>query len=266
MGFYMKKIQYSDAPKPHNILHKASAFKMPFHMHNELEITLCVSGAESVIAGKSIYSAAEKSLFFFPSNCTHKINTYPDCIYERYVLTISSAWLKNVLGCDSDLHIVMPEPCIVSLTELEYSRIKDLFDNYIKHENNELKRVLTLLEILDNCEKLMSFDYYIGLSPLNNIMQYINENIEQDLRVSDIAKKFLFEPDYLCRLFKEHTHITIAEYINMQRIRFAKELLDSGESIQSVQDKTGFNSYSHFSRIFQRYMDTTPKQYKNKKI
>lgn len=261
----MKEIQYSYYPKPYNVLYKETVFEMPFHMHNELELVLCISGAKSVIAGKRIYSAKEKSLFFFPSNCTHRINTDSDEIYKRYVMTISFTWLKNILGRDDRLHIGSFAPHVINLSELEFVRLKALFESYVEYESDKLKGLSILFDILQECERLISVEHDIKVLPLTDIMLYINENIGRELRVSEIAKKFFFNPDYLCRLFKQHTHITITEYINIQRISLARELIDSGKNIQTAQNESGFNNYSHFSRIFKRYMNLTPKQYKNRK-
>lgn len=263
----MEAIRYSYYPRPYNILYKDINFEteMPLHTHNEFELTLCIEGANNVIAGNRIYHAGEKSLFFFPTNCMHKINTDEKSVYKRYVMTVSPTWLKNVLGRDNRLRINSFVPCVISLSDNDFYGLKNAFENYIKYKNDELKRLSILFSILEICEVLLNDENEFDLSPISDIMQYINDRLTDELKVSDIAEKFFFNPDYLCRLFKRHTNITITEYINIQRISIAREILDSGNSVQNAQSAAGFNNYSHFSRTFKKYMNLTPKQYQSRK-
>ena len=54
----------------------------------------------------------------------------------------------------------------------------------------------------------------------------------------------------------------------LKRLSLLFGILDECEALlgkERLQSETGFNSYSHFSRTFKKYMDLTPKQYKSKK-
>lgn len=263
----MQSIRYSFYPKPYNLLYKDINFEteMPMHMHNEFEFVLCQCGADSVIAKDKIYNINGFSLFFFPTNCIHKINIKKDSIYKRYVLTISPTWLKTVLGRNDNFRINSFAPSVISLNDLEFKRLEDLFYAYINSVINELGRLSILFSILESCESLMKSNNNFSNSPINLIMEYINDNISSPLKITDIADAFFFNPDYLCRLFKKHTNITISQFINMQRISIAREMLDSGNSIQNTQISSGFNNYSHFARTFKKFMNMTPKQYQNQK-
>lgn len=262
----MQSIRYSYYPKPYNVIYKEKNFEteMPLHIHNEIEIVLCVKGASSVIVGNKLYRTSNHALFFFPTNCMHKINTDEKLVYERYIMTISPTWLRNILGRDNKLHINSFVPCVISLTEDDFFRLHELFECYIKHENDEFKRLSTIFSVLDECEKLLCDENEFDISPVGNIMKYITDNITEDLKVKNIAEKFFFNPDYLCRLFKKHTNITIIEYINIQRISIAKEIIDSGDSVKAAQKGAGFNNYSNFARTFKKYYKFTPKQYQNR--
>ena len=263
----MNEIRYSHYPRLYNVLYKELNFEteMPLHMHNEFEITLCIEGADSVIAGNRIYSAKGKSLFFFPTNCMHKINTDENSVYKRYVMTVSPTWLKNILGRDDKLRINSFVPCVISLSDDDFLRLKNFFESYVEYEHDELKRLSILFCILEACESLLNDENEFDISPISDIMQYINDHLTDELKVSDIAEKFFFNPDYLCRLFKKHTNIAVTEYINIQRVSIARELLDSGGSVKTVQEQSGFNNYSHFSRTFKKFHNITPKQYQNRK-
>lgn len=259
----MEDILYSYYPRPYNLIYKETAKKMPFHMHNETEIVICDSGGLDVAAGSSAYRISGKNLIFLPSNCVHRLTADENTYQSRFILTISPTWLRGVLGRDSRLMIGSLEPRVLDLNENEFESLKDTLKACI--ESSGLKKLSLLFGILDECEMLLGKERHLSELPMSGIIRYINDNISGELRVSSIAKRFYYNPDYLCRVFKKHMNISITEYINLQRVSAAREMLDSGADIKTVQAETGFNSYSHFSRTFKKYMDITPKQYKSKK-
>lgn len=263
VGDQMEDVLYSYYPRPYNLVYKETAKQMPFHMHNETEIVLCETGALDVAAGSSIYKISGNNLIFLPSNCVHRITADVNTPQSRFILTISPTWLSGVLGRDNKLIINSLEPRVLQLSRDEFSSLKDAFSICI--ESVGLKKLSLLFEILDECETMLGKERLLSELPVSGIIRYINDNISDELRVSSIAKRFYYNPDYLCRVFKKHMNISITEYINLQRISAAREMLDSGADIKTVQAETGFNSYSHFSRTFKKYMDITPKQYKSKK-
>ncbi|WP_434309354.1 helix-turn-helix transcriptional regulator [Hominifimenecus sp. rT4P-3] len=67
----------------------------------------------------------------------------------------------------------------------------------------------------------------------------------------------------LSRMFKNHTNCNFWEYVNKLRVKKAKELLeDTDLPIQEIGFVTGFNSKSTFFRVFRKYTDQTPGQYR----
>lgn len=98
---------------------------------------------------------------------------------------------------------------------------------------------------------------------IDNIRQYISENIEFDVDFSDIASIFHYNEKYLGRLFKFKTGVTFKEYMNSLRISKAKVLLkESKMSIIDISAKSGFNNVTYFNRLFKRAVGVTPGQYR----
>ena len=68
---------------------------------------------------------------------------------------------------------------------------------------------------------------------------------------------------HLCRCFREHTGMTVMDYILSTRIILAKnELTKTDESILCISEKCGFSSVSYFCRVFHRKEGCTPLQYR----
>lgn len=90
-----------------------------------------------------------------------------------------------------------------------------------------------------------------------------NKYMEENLNISFIADQLDITPDYLSRIFKNHTGEAMLDYINRIRLQRAKELLVKKESnIAEVAKKTGFSNVNTFIRIFKKHEGVTPGQYK----
>ncbi len=90
----------------------------------------------------------------------------------------------------------------------------------------------------------------------------IGERLEQGISVSDIAACIYVNPDYLSRLFRRITGVSITDYVIKEKIEKAKDLLrQPGMKIYMVAESIGYESVSHFSRIFKREVGMAPKEY-----
>ena len=99
-------------------------------------------------------------------------------------------------------------------------------------------------------------------SKLIPILEFIDQNLESDLKLETLEKKFYINRFYLCKLFKNSIGSTIHEYIIYKRISLAKLLLSKGYSVTDTCSKSGFNDYSNFIRMFNRTVGLSPGKYK----
>ena len=100
---------------------------------------------------------------------------------------------------------------------------------------------------------------------LSKILEWIRAHYRQFISVAEISEEFNYNKEYLSRLFKRKIGVGLQEYIHRQKIAKAKELLLSPES-DSVQDIAyfiGFRDCKYFMRLFKRYEQMTPTQYRN---
>lgn len=96
--------------------------------------------------------------------------------------------------------------------------------------------------------------------------EYIEENYQRDISLTDIAGELHISPHYFSRLFKEKVGMNYIEYLTTIRIAAAKKsLLQSNESIQSICNAAGYSDPNYFSRIFKKYVGMTPTEYKEGK-
>lgn len=87
---------------------------------------------------------------------------------------------------------------------------------------------------------------------------------DADVSLSDIAAEVGLSITYLSHLFHQETGITFTRYLQMLRIEEAKRLLtDSNLTITSICFSCGFNSLTHFNRVFRAGTGASPRQYRH---
>jgi len=73
------------------------------------------------------------------------------------------------------------------------------------------------------------------------------------LSLDFLSRRFHISKYYLCKKFKEITGFTVIECMNLVRIQEAQRLLKATPlSINDVAERTGFESATHFGRMFKR--------------
>lgn len=103
-----------------------------------------------------------------------------------------------------------------------------------------------------------------GLSQLKlqQVREYINENLHQDIKLIELAEVAQLSPYHFLRLFKQTTNITPHQYILQCRIEKAKFLLQHSQiSIAEIASRVGFCDQSHLTRCFKRNLGVTPRQF-----
>lgn len=92
---------------------------------------------------------------------------------------------------------------------------------------------------------------------------YIRHNLDKIIGCEDVAREVCMNADYLSRLFKKESGISLQKYINQERIEKAKYLLTATDiSISMIAQMTGYSHFSHFSTAFKKATNTTPINYR----
>jgi AraC family transcriptional regulator len=99
---------------------------------------------------------------------------------------------------------------------------------------------------------------------LRQAVNYINEHLDQNLTLAQIAAAVRMSPNYFACLFKQSTGLTPHQYVMQCRIEKVKQLLNHQElKLVKICQEVGFTSQSHFTRVFRQHTQTTPKAYRD---
>lgn len=103
----------------------------------------------------------------------------------------------------------------------------------------------------------------IGKSRIDDIMEYLNNNIHKEISRKDVANAVYLNPEYLSRLFQKEKGMTLSEYILQQKMNIAKQLLKTTNfSITIVASKVGYTNFSHFTKLFKKVFGISPSEYR----
>ncbi len=122
-----------------------------------------------------------------------------------------------------------------------------------------LKIIRNLKDEIEEINKKISRDDERVKSAIN----YIKENYKNDISLDDIARSCDISKSECCRSFKRILNISPFEYLMEYRVLKATQYLYStDESISNICTNVGFNGISYFGKVFKKYMNCTPSQYR----
>lgn len=93
--------------------------------------------------------------------------------------------------------------------------------------------------------------------------QFIQEHHTEDLSLGMVSRAVNTSTFYFCKMFKKATGINFTDYLSRIRIEKAKNLLlNPNLRISEVAYQVGFQSLTHFNRIFKKLAGQSPTQYR----
>ncbi|MDQ0193776.1 response regulator [Paenibacillus wynnii] len=100
---------------------------------------------------------------------------------------------------------------------------------------------------------------------IDEIMHYVEENLEKKITLKEVAAHFDFTPNYLGYLFKEEYGLPFSEYVNERKTNRITELLsDPTLKIYEIADRMGYKNIIYFNRQFKQTTGMTPGEYRKK--
>ncbi len=97
----------------------------------------------------------------------------------------------------------------------------------------------------------------------NAVKKYIFQHLSEEIARDSIAAALYMNGDYISRVFKRDTGMSISQYVNKERINQAKLLMVTTDlPMGDVADAVGYTNFSYFSKLFKQFVNCTPREYK----
>jgi AraC-like DNA-binding protein len=93
--------------------------------------------------------------------------------------------------------------------------------------------------------------------------EFIRQNQSEELSLTKVAKAVNTSSFYFCKLFKKSTGLNFTDYVSRVRIEKAKNLLlNPNLRISEIAYEVGFQSLTHFNRVFKKIIGQAPTVYR----
>jgi two-component system, response regulator YesN len=104
-------------------------------------------------------------------------------------------------------------------------------------------------------------------SVVDKAKKFIRMNVCEELTREEVSSHVFLNPDYLNRIFKKETGMSISEYMMQERFKVSQELLlKTDMPISAIAAKVGYSNFSHFAKMFKKYADINPGDFRQKHV
>ena len=267
-------IQYDDVPEYGKIfcnylksyVTKENTNKTEYHPYSELVV---------IRQGNIIYTARRqtkrlsgKCVIYNRADTIHNQFVQYDHIYERYRVKF---YAKDILSSSEDgwlLSDVLKTSFVKEMCDedfdLIYALSKSIFEANRSEALSELEKARMFIEL-----KLAILKTYTAPSRdtqheenyIIDVIKYIYEHLGENLKIEEIATLFFVSKSKLTYDFRAYCNMSIHEYITLERIEKAKDLIENGYMISAVAEMCGFSSSSYFIKVFSSITGMTPLKY-----
>ncbi len=251
-------------------LRRASPFEMKvLHAHAFWEIYYLLEGECVYFINGRSYALRRGAFVFVGANVLHRTLAER---HERILIELDPAALSGFgmrLGC-----MEQNDSMAVQLPEQQQRQVEAFLsciaESLLQESPGYADRVrLYLLSLLSYVEEHARGAPSVSrdISPRHRlaeaVIRFLDAHYEQDVTLEDVAQAMYVSKYHLSRAFKEVTGCTLVAYLTTVRLRQARSLLASSSlRVAEVASRSGFNSLSHFNRVFLRDTGMTPLQYR----
>lgn len=249
---------------------------MNMHIHDCHEIYFSISGGKQFLIDNKFYTIQPGDVFYINKYESHYLSQVDKAIHERIVISIHPDLIRRISTDNSDLsHCFSYRMNGFSHRISLDKEMQQRFLYYIHKITTvtgygsdvlELSAFTELLVFLNKvfsnyCELENTEPSYQYNQQVDEILDYMNQNIHHPITIEHLSKQFFLSESYICRIFKSATGTTINKYLTARRLSIAKSLLEDGMSVNEVCEQCGFNDYSNFLKAFTKAVGISPKKY-----
>lgn len=242
------------------------------HWHNEYEFLYVVRGlCEVQVSDQDLKVHRGESLIIGPG-VTHD---YPETSEEKRIVVVRFS--------DTFLNTLSPQAkeyytCLLQevLRLRDDRRVRGLLhiepaffenDSDISIEAGLTGRALELLGLLAADPSLIAERVTArrneSSETLNSMEEYIRKHLGEKITLEGLAAYLGFSPSYCSKYIKRKCGMNFLEYLNIQRVERARELLRATDiPVTEIAWQTGFSSLQSFNRVFRSYVSMSPSEYK----
>jgi len=236
------------------------------HYHNFLEIYFLESGECDYFIDDKVYRVLPGDMVIIRENIIHN-TVYGEKVCSRMLINCS----KNLVPqCMTSVNF----PKVILFRNSEqteeiyhiFMQIKKQYENKNEYSGEIVICYTKLLLLIAGSSKNM-YSEKTRCKYTEAAAEYIKNNLANEISLAKTAKVLSVSAEHLSRQFKKDTGISFSEYVNLQRLKKAEEMLTSGkrESVTNIAHMCGFNDSNYFSAGFKKMYGVSPLKWRKSK-
>lgn len=260
------------------------------HRHDFIEIAVILSGN-----GTQVLHTSDSERVSVPVGrgdiCTvmqgqsHAYTFRPDESISIINILFNRAVLQKVAAYDEDrmnlcefvegmANISRQKPQVLRLSDEGLTRVCELVER-IEAESSGWEPGAGTMVLLSFAEILTClYREYCSQSPVcssNNVgwvsklLAYLDRHFQEEITLEQLSALTHFSTRQITRRFKATVGVSVSQYILLQRIALARNLLTSTDmKITNIATEVGFSNPSYFCEQFRRVVQCTPKEFRDR--
>jgi len=250
------------------------------HMHDAYEIYYLLEGERYYFIGQQTYLIKKGSLVFIDRGQVHKTGLAGNPYHDRMLLTFDEEPFASFFSYYGDLdirHFFSKHEGVLALDTEGQQQVESLLLDIASElrEKQEGFRFAAMAKLSGLLIYAMRYSAQNESGPaavlastpkhkkVAEVASYIVENCAEADSLNTLASRFYVSKSYLSRIFREVTGYTVNEYINIHRIKKARQLLTgSSLNMTEISQELGYDSITYFEKVFKKYTGTSPLKYR----
>lgn len=276
-----EKIIYKDE-LPINVV-TANIIEYPIHFHDDMEVVYVLSGSVILKNGYYTYTLKQGDIFILNDRDMHSFeNTGEDnmvmmlqldlAYFSRYYDNLKNNFFVTDMEDNHDESLEVLRSILAKI-------MMEILQKGYGYEHKVIESTHNLIACL-----ISDFQYYVMddgkfknesknkgnkvlAGRLNRITDYMYDNYDRKLTLSEIAEMEHLSIYYLSHIIKEATGLSFQDLLSYIRVEESEKLLlGTNKKIGAIAEETGFSAVRYYIKHFEHWFGMHPLEYRKKYI